>query len=201
MEQIKLELQSEIPEELKDNDGFINLLKEKLKDYNGYSQECEGTFKIKDGNITDIDITGIALVPRFRDNDKLQPLVMELASQKEKSDFQDTLNTIKRNKKKVETVNQKLSEYMKTIKDFYGEITVKSLKDNYDDSFEFSFYTDKIDDTIINTLEKYHDYEVYDVRCEQYCSLPPIDHKVIILDNRKRKWVITECPTWVVKIK
>lgn len=72
MEQIKLELQSDtkIPEELKDTDDFINLLKEKLKDYNGYSQECEGTFKIKDGKVTDIDITGIALVPRFRDNDK-----------------------------------------------------------------------------------------------------------------------------------
>lgn len=94
---------------------------------------------------------------------------------------------MKGNKKKVETVNQKLSEYMKTLKDFYGEITVKSLKDNYDDSFEISFYTDKIDDTIIKTLEKYKDYEVYDVRYEQYCSLPPIDHRIIILDNRKRK--------------
>ena len=53
---------------------------------------------------------------------------------------------------------------MKTLKDFYGEITVKTLKDNYDDSFEISFYSDKIDDNIINTLEKYKDYEVYDVR-------------------------------------
>lgn len=75
MEQIKLELQSpqyidtKIPEELKDTDGFINLLKEKLKDYNGYSQECEGTFKIKDGNITDIHLTGIALIPKFRDKE------------------------------------------------------------------------------------------------------------------------------------
>ena len=95
MEQIKLELQSDtkIPEELKDNDGFINLLKEKLNDYNGYSQECEGTFKIKDGNITDIDITGIALVPRFRDNDtnKLQPLVMELASQKDLNEIKNMI--------------------------------------------------------------------------------------------------------------
>ena len=99
-------------------------------------------------------------------------------------DFQNTLLEMKGNKKKVETVNQKFSEYMKTIKDFYGEITVKTLKENYDDSFEISFYTDKIDDTIIKTLEKYKDYEVYDV---QYCSLPPIDHKVIILDNRKTK--------------
>lgn len=103
------------------------------------------------------------------------------------TDFQDTLNAIKDNKKKVETVNQKLSEYMKTLKNFYGEITVKTLKENYDDSFEISFYTDKIDDTIINTLEKYKDYEVYDVRCEQYCSLPPIDCRIITLDNRKVK--------------
>ena len=103
------------------------------------------------------------------------------------TDFQDTLNAIKDNKKKVETVNQKLSEYMKTLKDFYGEITVKTLKDNYEDSFEISFYTDKIDDNIISTLEKYKDYEVYDVRCEQYCSLPPIDCRIIYLDNRKTK--------------
>lgn len=75
MEQIKLAMQSpmyfgtKIPEEIKDSDEFLNLIKEKLKDYNGYSQECEGTFKIKDGNVTDINITGIALIPRFRDND------------------------------------------------------------------------------------------------------------------------------------
>lgn len=142
---------------------------------------------------------------------KLQPLVMEIASQKdpserqsyynfadsvmvfsnklekEKSNFKETLNAIKENKKKVETVNQQLSEYMKTLKNFYGEITVKTLKDNYDDSFEISFYTDKIDDNIIGTLEKYKDYEVYDVRCFQYCSLPPIDCRIIILDNRKVK--------------
>ena len=103
------------------------------------------------------------------------------------TDFQDTLLAMKDNKKKVETVNQHLSEYMKTLKDFYGEITVKTLKDNYDDSFEISFYSDKIDDNIISTLEKYKDYEVYDVRCEQYCSLPPIDCRIIILDNRKVK--------------
>ena len=102
-------------------------------------------------------------------------------------DFQNTLLDMKGNKKKVETVNQKFSEYMKTIKDFYGEITIKTLKENYDDSFEISFYTDKIDDTIIKTLEKYKDYEVYDACCEQYCSLPPIDRRVIILDNRKTK--------------
>lgn len=57
---------AKISNEIKSPDRFLNLIKEKLKDY---SQECEGTFKIKDGNITDIDITGIALVPRFRDND------------------------------------------------------------------------------------------------------------------------------------
>lgn len=65
MEQIKLEMQSsaKISNEIKSPDSFLN------QDYNGYSQECEGTFKIKDGKVTDIDITGIALVPRFRDND------------------------------------------------------------------------------------------------------------------------------------
>lgn len=74
-EQIKLELQSpkyidaRIPNEIKDSDEFLNLIKEKLKDYNdGFSQECEGTFKIKDGEVTDINITGIALIPRFGDN-------------------------------------------------------------------------------------------------------------------------------------
>ena len=80
MEQTKLELQSpqyidtEIPEEIKDSDEFLNLIREKLKDYNnrivGYSQECEGTFKIKDGKVTDIDIKGIAFIPRFRDKDE-----------------------------------------------------------------------------------------------------------------------------------
>lgn len=79
-EQIKLEMQSpqyidaKIPEEIKDSDGFLNLIREKLKDYNdrliGYSQECEGTFKIKDGKVTDIDIKGITFIPRFRDKDE-----------------------------------------------------------------------------------------------------------------------------------
>lgn len=119
---------------------------------------------------------------------KLENLIDKVKSENDiDTDFQDTLNAIKDNKKKVESTNQKLSEYMKTLKDFYGEITVKTLKDNYDDSFEISFYTDKIDDNIINTLEKYKDYEVYDVRCEQYCSLPPVDCRVIYLDNRKVK--------------
>jgi hypothetical protein len=31
---------------------------------------------------------------------------------------------------------------------------------------------------------------VYDVRCEQYCSYPPVDCRVIYLDNRKRKWAL-----------
>lgn len=119
---------------------------------------------------------------------KLENLMDKVKSENNiDTDFQDTLNAIKDNKKKVETVNQKLSEYMKTLKDFYGEISIKTLKDNYDDSFEISFYSDKIDDNIISTLEKYKDYEVYDVRCEQYCSLPPIDCRIIILDNRKVK--------------
>lgn len=78
--QIKLEMQSpqyidaKISEEMKDSDVFLNLIKEKLKDYNdrliGYSQEYEGTFKIKDGKVTDIDIKGIAFIPRFRDKDE-----------------------------------------------------------------------------------------------------------------------------------
>lgn len=79
-EQIKLEMQSpqyidaKIPEEMKDSHEFLNLIREKLKDYNnrliGYSQECEGTFKIKDGEVTDINIRGITLIPRFRDKDE-----------------------------------------------------------------------------------------------------------------------------------
>ena len=68
-----------------------------------------------------------------------------------------------------------------------GELIIKTLKDCYDDSFEIKFFTDKIDDNIIGTLEKYKDYEVYDVRCEQYCSLPPVDCRIITLDNRKVK--------------
>ena len=121
-------------------------------------------------------------------HDKLENLIDRVKSESNiDTDFQDTLNTIKDNKKKVETVNQKLSEYMKTLKDFYGVIKFKTLDDNYDDSLEISFYTNEIDDTIINTLEKYKDYEVYDVRCEQYCSYPPVDCRVIYLDNRRKK--------------
>lgn len=110
-----------------------------------------------------------------------------LEEEKQKKDFQDTLLAIKENKNPRTESRTSLKDYMETLKDFYGEITVKTLKDNYDDSFEIVFYTDKIDDVVINTLEKYKDYEVYDVRCEQYCSLPPIDCRIIFLDNRKRK--------------
>lgn len=141
---------------------------------------------------------------------KLQPLVMEFASQKdpserqpyynfadsvmvfsnklekEKTDFKDALKTLKGNVR-IESTNQQLSEYMKTLKDFYGELIIKTLKDCYDDSFEIKFFTDKIDDDIICTLEKYKDYEVYDVRYEQYCTFPPIDCRTIILDNRRKK--------------
>lgn len=121
-------------------------------------------------------------------HDKLENLIDKVKAESNiDTDFQDTLNTIKDNKKKVETVNQKLSEYMKTLKDFYGKISIKTLDDNYEDSFEITFYTDKIDDNIISTLEKYKDYEVYDVRCEQYCSYPPVDCRVIYLDNRRKK--------------
>ena len=105
---------------------------------------------------------------------KLQPLVMEFASQKdpserqpyynfadsvmvfsnklekEKTDFKDALKALKGNVR-IESTNQRLSEYMKTL------------------------------------LEKYKDYEVYDVRYEQYCTFPPIDCRTIILDNRRKK--------------
>lgn len=141
---------------------------------------------------------------------KLQPLVMEFASQKdpserqpyynfadsvmvfsnklekEKTDFKDALKALKGNVR-IESTNQQLSEYMKTLKDFYGELVIKTLKDCYDDSFEIKFFTDKIDDNIICTLEKYKDYEVYDVQYEQYCIFPPIDCRTIILDNRRKK--------------
>lgn len=80
IEQIKLELQSpvyfgdKVPEEIKDTDEFLNKLKEKLKDYDnriiGYSQECMGTFTVKDGKVTDIHLTGIAFIPKFKDGAK-----------------------------------------------------------------------------------------------------------------------------------
>ena len=141
---------------------------------------------------------------------KLQPLVMEFASQKdpserqpyynfansvmvfsnklekEKTDFKDALKALKGNVR-IESTNQQLSEYMKTLRNYYGELIIKTLKDCYDDSFEIKFFSDKIDENIISTLEKYKDYEVYDVRFEQYCSLPPIDCRIIILDNRRKK--------------
>lgn len=120
-------------------------------------------------------------------HDKLENLIDRVKSENNiDTDFQDTLLSMKDNKKKVET-KQKLSEYMKTLKDFYGVISFKTLDDNYDDSLEISFYTNEIDDSIISTLEKYKDYEVYDVRCEQYCSYPPVDCRIIYLDNRRKK--------------
>ena len=79
-EQLKSELQSplyfgdKVPEEIKDSDEFLNTLKEKLNDYNnhiiGYSQECMGTFTVKDGKVTDIHLTGIVFIPRFKDGVK-----------------------------------------------------------------------------------------------------------------------------------
>lgn len=115
------------------------------------------------------------------------------ASQKvsnaENEDLKDILNTIKNNNRrridKVESKNISLKEYMKTLKDFYGELTIHTLRDNYEDSFMIQFFTDKISDDIINKLENYKDYEVFDVRDSQYCSNPPINCKCIILDNRK----------------
>lgn len=41
---------------------FWNTVKT-LNELRELNQECEGTFKIKDGNVTDINITGIALMP------------------------------------------------------------------------------------------------------------------------------------------
>lgn len=141
---------------------------------------------------------------------KLQPLVMEFASQKdpserqpyynfadsvmvfsnklkkEQTEFKEALEALKENVR-IESANQHLSEYMKTLKNFYGELVIKTLKDCYDDSFEIKFFTDKINDNIICTLEKYRDYEVYDVQYEQYCTFPPIDCRTIILDNRRKK--------------
>lgn len=80
IKQTILEMQSplyfgnKVPEEIKDTDDFLNILKEKLKDYNnriiGYSQECMGTFTVKDGKVTDIHLSGITLVPKFRDGEK-----------------------------------------------------------------------------------------------------------------------------------
>ena len=49
----------------KENEEIVILLNE-LRELN---QECEGTFKIKDRKVTEINVTGIALVPRFRDKD------------------------------------------------------------------------------------------------------------------------------------
>lgn len=117
----------------------------------------------------------------------LNSLINPYEEGKQKNNFRDTLLTIKENKNPRSESRPSLKDYMETLKDFYGEITIKTLRDNYDDSLEIKFYTDKIDDAVINTLERYKDYEVYDVRCEQYCSLPPIDCRIIILDNRKRK--------------
>ena len=58
-------------EKIADPDEFLDMLKEELKDYNdrliGYSQECKGTFKLKDGKVTDISISGIAFIPIFKD--------------------------------------------------------------------------------------------------------------------------------------
>ena len=80
IKQTILELQSpvyfgdKVPEEIEDTDEFLNTLKEKLKDYNnriiGYSQECMGTFTVKDGKVTDIHLSGIVLIPRFKDGAK-----------------------------------------------------------------------------------------------------------------------------------
>ena len=72
IEQIKFG--DKVPEEIEEPDEFLNKLKEKLKDYDnriiGYSQECMGTFTVKDGKVTDIHLTGIVLIPKFKDGAK-----------------------------------------------------------------------------------------------------------------------------------
>lgn len=76
IKQTILELQSpkyinaRIPKDIKVPDGFVNELKEYSDRLIGCSQECEGTFKIKNGEIVDIHLTRIALIPRFRDKDE-----------------------------------------------------------------------------------------------------------------------------------
>ena len=73
-EEFPLYFGDKVPEEIKDTDEFLNTLKEKLKDYNnriiGYSQECMGTFTVKDGKVTDIHLSGIVLIPKFRDKER-----------------------------------------------------------------------------------------------------------------------------------
>jgi len=73
IKQTILELQSpqciinaRIPKNIKVPDDFINELKDYSNRLIGYSQECEGTFKIKNGEIVDIHLTGIALIPKFK---------------------------------------------------------------------------------------------------------------------------------------
>lgn len=51
------------------DDEFVSMVTETIKkDYGDHLiQECEGTFKLKDGKVTDISISGIAFIPIFRD--------------------------------------------------------------------------------------------------------------------------------------
>lgn len=76
IKQTILEMQSQkyinarIPKDIKVPDDFINELKDYSNRLIGYSQECEGTFKIKNGEIVDIQLTRIALMPKFRDKER-----------------------------------------------------------------------------------------------------------------------------------
>ena len=76
IKQTILEMQSskyindKIPKNIKVPDGFVNELKEYSDRLIGCSQECEGTFKIKNGEIVDIHLTRIALIPKFKDGAK-----------------------------------------------------------------------------------------------------------------------------------
>lgn len=76
IKQTILEMQSpkyindKIPKNIKVPVGFVDKLKEYSNRLIDCSQECEGTFKIKDGEVTDIHLTGIVLIPKFKDGAK-----------------------------------------------------------------------------------------------------------------------------------
>lgn len=69
--QSQLWIDARIPKNIIVPYDFINTIKEKFKnDITDYSQECEGTFKIKDGKVTELNLTGVALIPRSKDGVK-----------------------------------------------------------------------------------------------------------------------------------
>ena len=169
------DLKTEVENELKTSKASENVSRETLKTSQKVSK-AENSQMVPNESVTNTLKTS--------ENDSDVSRGTSESSQNE--NLKDILIDIKNNHRpRVESKNISLKEYMKTLKDFYGELTIHTLKDNYDDSFTIQFFTDKITDEIINTLENYKDYEVFDVRDSQYCSYPPIDRKCIILDNRK----------------